>query len=567
MDTKIKKRLGDLLIESGKITLEQLDLVLKKQKSTGKRLGELLVDEGIVTEDDILSVLEVQLAIPRAYLEFIDVSKEAIKLIPESLASKYNLIPIYIKNNKINVVMSDPLNIFALDDIKIASGYDVEPLIATATEVRQAISKYYSSQFVQKAAEELTKEQISKKLSAETKTQEEEANFDDVKNAPVVRLIDSVIDNAVKARASDIHIEPFETYVKIRYRIDGELQDVLRSPKETIGALITRIKILSNLNIAEKRVPQDGRIVTTVDNKSVDLRVSVLPTVNGEKVVIRVLSKDSFLMGKNELGLYKDDIEKLDRIISSPYGVALVTGPTGSGKSTTLYTLLKELNTENKNIITIEDPVEFQMDGVNQVNVNIKAGLTFASGLRSILRQDPDIIMIGEIRDNETAEIAIRSAITGHVVLSTIHTNDAPSSVVRLQDMGIEPYLIATSLSGVIAQRLVRKVCSNCKEEFEASETEKELLGKSKEESVKLYKGKGCPQCSHTGYKGRIGVYEIMEITREHREMIMKKCSIDELRDLSISKGMKTLRLYCRDLVIDGVTTLDELMRIAYLKD
>lgn len=567
MDNKVKKRLGDLLIESGKISSEQLDSMLKKQRSTGKRLGELLVDEGLVTEDDILLVLEVQLGIPRAYLDFIDVSNEAIKLIPESLASKYNFIPVYIRNNKINVVMSDPLNIFALDDIKIASGYDAEPLIATSSEIRQAISKYYSSQFVQKAAEELSKEQKSKKIITETKNAEETANFDEVKNAPVVRLIDSIIDNAVKAKASDIHIEPFENYVKIRYRIDGELQDVLRSPKETLAALTTRIKILSNLNIAEKRIPQDGRIVTTVDNKDIDLRVSVLPTVNGEKVVIRVLNKDSFLKGKAELGLYPAELEKLENMISVPYGIILVTGPTGSGKSTTLYTLLKELNTESKNIITIEDPVEFQMEGINQVNVNTKAGLTFASGLRSILRQDPDIIMIGEIRDNETAEIAIRSAITGHVVLSTIHTNDAPSTVVRLADMGIEPYLVATSLSGVIAQRLVRRLCASCREEVEANSAEKRILEKPEEESVKIYKAKGCPQCSHTGYKGRVGAYEIMEITRDHRELIMKDGTAEDIRDLSIKKGMKTLKMSCRDLVLDGVTTMEELMRITYLKD
>lgn len=567
MDMKVKKRLGDLLVESGRVTKEQLENVLRKQKSTGKRLGELLVGDGIVTEDDILSVLEVQLGIPRAYLDFIDVSKEAIKLIPESLASKHNLIPIYIKNNKLNVVMSDPLNLFALDDIKIASGYEAEILLSTASEIRQAISKYYSSQFVEKAAAELSKEQISKKLSSDVKAQEDGANFDDVKNAPVVKLIDSIIDNAVKARASDIHIEPFENYVRIRYRIDGELQDVLKSPKETLGALITRIKILSNLNIAEKRIPQDGRIVTTVDNISIDLRVSVLPTVYGEKVVIRVLNKSNFLKGKTELGLYPDDLEKLDRIISKPYGIILVTGPTGSGKSTTLYTVLQEINKEKQNIVTIEDPVEFQMEGINQVNVNVKAGLTFASGLRAILRQDPDIIMIGEIRDSETAEIAIRSAITGHVVLSTIHTNDAPSSIVRLEDMGIEPYLISTSLSGVIAQRLVRKICPNCKEELRANDAEKKILGRSKDEIVKVYRGKGCPKCSYSGYKGRIAVYEIMEVTKEHREMIMNNASGDDLRELSVRKGMKTLRMSSVQMVLDGVTTIEELMRVAYLKD
>ena len=510
-------------------------------------------------------MLQLQLGLSRVYIDFIEVDKNAVKLVPESLASKYNLIPLYFTKNQIAVAMSDPLNMFALDDIKIASGYDVEPLIATTSEIRQAIGKYYSSHFVEKAAEDLTKEQISKKGTIEGKETADTGIFDDIKNAPVVRLIDSIIDNAVKARASDIHLEPFEKYIKIRYRIDGELQEVLRSPRETLDSLITRIKILANLNIAEKRVPQDGRIETIVEGKAIDLRVSVLPTVNGEKVVIRILSKDGFLKGKEELGLDSTDLEKLERILALPYGIVLVTGPTGSGKSTTLYTMLKELNTENKNIITIEDPVEFQMEGINQVNVNVKAGMTFSSGLRSILRQDPDIIMIGEIRDGETAEIAIRSAITGHVVLSTIHVNDAPSSVVRLEDMGIENYLIATSLSGVIAQRLVRRLCSNCKETIEASDMEKELLKVDKNEKAFLSVPKGCPQCDNTGYKGRVGIYEIMELSREHREMIMRNATMDEIKDLSIAKGMKTLNMACRDKVLQGVTTMEEYMRVAYL--
>jgi type IV pilus assembly protein PilB len=567
MRSLTKRKLGDLLVESKKVTDEQLKEVLTKQKNSGMRLGEILVAEGLTTENDILSVLEMQLGIPRVYLDFVNVDEKALKVIPESLASKYNLLPIYFDKGKLTVVMSDPLNIFAFDDVKMASGYEVEPLLASQQEIKKAISKYYSSQFVQKAAEDLNKEQISNKLNSGLSDMEDILSQEDIKNAPVVRLIDSVIDNAVKARASDIHIEPFEKYVKIRYRVDGELQEMLRSPKETLGALTTRIKILANLNIAEKRLPQDGRILTTVDNKAIDLRVSVLPTVNGEKVVIRILSKESFLIGKEELGMYSEDLDKLNRIMESPYGIILVTGPTGSGKSTTLYTVLQELNTESKNIITVEDPVEFLLEGVNQVSVNTKAGLTFASGLRSILRQDPDIIMIGEIRDNETAEIAVRSAITGHVVLSTIHTNDAPSSVVRLADMGIEPYLIATSISGVVAQRLVRKICPKCREEYEPNDYERKILNIGFLDKVKLLRGKGCPYCNNTGYKGRIGTYEIMEITREHRELIMNNGSSDELKDLSIKNGMRTLRMSCTGMVLDGVTTVEELMRIAYLNE
>lgn len=561
MITTVKKRLGDMLLASGKITKTQLDEVLKKQKVTGKRIGEILTEEGLVQEEDILDVLEIQLGIQRAYIEMLNVDIEAVKSIPEGLANKYTLIPIAFSDDKIVVVMSDPLNIFAIDDVKIASGYDVKPMIATKNEIKAAIDRYYSGQYAQRAAEELTRENIAKNYGEDSKGEE------DIKNAPAVKFVDSIIKNAIKARASDIHIEPFEKYIKIRYRIDGELNEILRSPKETLAALVTRIKILSNMNIAEKRIPQDGRILTKIDDVDVDLRVSVLPTVHGEKVVIRILSKNNFIVNKQDLGMFDDDLEKLDRIIKSPYGIILVTGPTGSGKSTTLYTVLKELNTPDKNIVTVEDPVEYMMEGISQVNVNVKAGLTFASGLRSILRQDPDIIMIGEIRDNETAEIAIRAAITGHLVLSTIHTNDAPSAVIRLVDMDIEPYLVATSISGVVSQRLVKRICPNCSEEYLASEYEKRILGIDKSDELKLHRGKGCPYCNNSGYIGRIGVYEVMEIGRKHREYIMAGKSTDELRDLSIGEGMKTLNTSCKRLVLNGTTTVDELVKIAYLKD
>lgn len=559
----IRKRLGDMLVELGTITQKQLEEELKKQRVTGKRLGELFIEDKLITENEMLSLLEVQLGIPRVYLDMLSADDEAVKLIPQSLAIRYNLIPISVEENKINVVMSDPLNIFALDDVKIASGYEVEPLLATEAEIKRAIDKYYSSQVVRRAADELSKEKF-KKLEEENKVQNK---FDDVKSAPVVKLVDTIIDNAVKARSSDIHIEPFEDYVKIRYRIDGELQEVLRTPKDTMGALITRIKILANLNIAEKRVPQDGRIISKADGKSVDLRISVLPTVHGEKIVIRILSRDNFLVEKKELGFTKEEMKTLDEIIKSPHGIILVTGPTGSGKSTTLYTILNALNKPNRNIITVEDPVEYSMEGINQVNVNIKAGLTFAAGLRSILRQDPDIIMIGEIRDNETSEIAIRAAITGHLVLSTIHTNDASSTVYRLIDMGIEPYLVASSIRGIISQRLVKKICPRCKEEYEASDYEKELLNISREEALTLYKGRGCKHCNGTGYKGRIGAFEIIIMNREKRDAVIMGSSVDEFRELCIKQGMRTLTKSCERLVCDGITTLEELVKVAYLKE
>ena len=555
-----KKRLGDLLVEAGKISKDQLEHVLKSQRTSGKRIGQLLIEENIITEDDILNVLEVQLGIQRVYVDSITVDLDAVKSIPESLASRYNLIPVGYENNTIKVVMSDPLNIFALDDVKIASGYEVDMLIASSEEISRAIDKYYSGQFVQKAADDLSKAQGAKAA-------EENKEIDDIKNAPAVRLADSIIKNAVKARASDIHIEPFEKYIKIRFRVDGELQEILKSPKDTAAALVTRIKIMANLNIAEKRLPQDGRRLTNVDDKDFDLRVSVLPTVYGEKIVIRVLNRGSFLISKQDLGIVDDDLEKLERIVKSPYGIILVTGPTGSGKSTTLYTMLNDLNNSSTNIITVEDPVEYLMEGINQVSVNPKAGLTFASGLRSILRQDPDIVMIGEIRDSETAEIAVRAAITGHLVLSTIHTNDAASAVIRLTDMGIEPYLVSTSIAGVVSQRLVRKICPYCKKDYKATDYEKKLLGEDYSKHITLYRGKGCALCGSSGYIGRQGVYEIMEITREHREYIVRNKTTDEIRDLSLKTGMETIKMSCKKLVLKGITTLDELVKIAYLKE
>ncbi|MBW9144437.1 GspE/PulE family protein [Clostridium sp. CM028] len=565
MSLQNKQKLGYILVQTKKITEEQLKSVLKKQRISGKRLGEQLIEDNILTEDVIIDVLEIQLGIMRVDLERTVVNMEAVKCISESLALRYNLIPIDIEDNKIKVAMADPLNVFAIDDVGISSGYEVEPLITTQTAIKKSIDRYYSSQYVQKAANELVKSQTQSDIKG--LSVEESDSLENIKNAPAVRLVDSLVKNAVKSRASDIHIEPFDEYVRVRYRIDGELHEVLKSPKETLAALVTRIKILGNMNIAEKRLPQDGRILMNIEKKDYDLRVSILPTVYGEKVVIRVLDRENFLKSKKQLGLSKDDLEKVEGIIKSPYGIILVTGPTGSGKSTTLYSILSDLNKENTNIITVEDPVEYLIDDINQVNVNIKAGLTFASGLRSILRQDPDIIMIGEIRDSETAEIAIRSAITGHLVLSTIHTNDAASAVVRLSDMGIEPYLVATSVSGVISQRLVRRICKHCKTSFEASSYEKTILGLEEQETLKLYKGEGCTYCNNSGFSGRTGVYEIMEITREIRESILLNKSIDQIKDISIRNGMKTLKKSCEELVYSGETTIDELIKIAFSKD
>lgn len=555
-----RKKLGDMLIELNYITENDLREALKIQKETGNKIGEVLIEKGFITEDDLLQALEIQLGIQRIYLDMITVDRQAVKMISESLSKKYNVLPVQFIEDKLLVLMNDPLNIIAEEDVRIASGYEVKIALCGKDEIAQAISKYYSEDYMKKTAEEFkNQEKINGAL--------EEELSDDIKNAPAVKLVDSIIQNAVRSKASDIHIEPFENRVSVRYRIDGALQKQFDSPKEPLAGLITRIKIMANMDIAERRIPQDGRIFTRVGNENIDLRVSVLPTVNGEKIVIRILDKSAFNVDKVVLGIDDDDLYKINKIINKPHGIVLVTGPTGSGKSTTLYSLLKDLNKEDKNIITVEDPVEFSMDGINQVNVNTKAGLTFASGLRSILRQDPDIVMVGEIRDTETAEIAVRAAITGHLVLSTIHTNDAPSSIVRLKDMGVAPYLVSSALVGIIAQRLIRKLCMYCKEEYSASDYEKEILCVPREKDLTLYRKVGCNRCSNTGYKGRVGIYEIMEINREVRDLINEDASVENITNTALKNGMKTLSMSAMNVILSGNSTVEELLRVTLLGD
>lgn len=556
-----KRRLGNILVSAGKITGYQLQETLKLQKALGKKLGEILVESNMITEDEIIECVEQQTGIKKIDLNTIEFDRKAIALIPQNLCDKYVLIPFGFDNNTIKVTLADPLNFFAIDDLAISTGFEIEPFISRKDDIKKFIGIYYSSQQVYNAAIQLEKESI--KSIKNSRIISEDMN--EVNSAPAVKMIESMFKNAVEMKASDIHIEPFENEIRIRYRIDGKLKIVNRLGIESLGPLVARIKVLSGLNIAEKRIPQDGRIMINFRGKEIDLRVSVLPIVNGEKIVIRVLNTGGTTLSKYELGMSEENIETLNRIIAHPHGIILVTGPTGSGKSTTLYAILKELNSDSVNTITVEDPVEFTMGGVNQVSVNEKAGLTFASGLRSILRQDPDIIMIGEIRDEETAEIATRAAITGHLVLSTLHTNDAPSSIIRLIDMGIKPYLVATSVVGVMAQRLVRRICSNCMEEYEASIYEKELLGQDVNKPLILHRGKGCGYCNETGYSGRIGIYEIMEITRKHREFINLGENSDILRDISIENGMKTLESECKELVLSGITTVEELSTISIL--
>ncbi|MDF2841013.1 MAG: type secretion system protein GspE [Clostridia bacterium] len=554
------KRLGDLLVDAGFLTNEQLKNALSKQKATGKRLGEMLIDDGIISETDMIDVLELQLGIPYMDINKINIDPEIPKLINESLARRHTLIPIKKEQNKLIVAMADPLNIFARDDVSIATGLEVEPVTSSRLAIVSSIEQYYGKQRAEMAIEEFKRQYDIGSLNELL-----EENINETDSAPVVRLINSIISQAVKLKASDIHIEPTENKIRIRFRIDGELQEVMNPEKSAHSAIITRIKIMGKMDIAEKRIPQDGRIELSVDKKEIDMRISSIPTVFGEKIVIRLLDRENFLVSKAGLGFSQHNMNLLDKLIQFPNGILLVTGPTGSGKSTTLYAILKELNKARVNVITIEDPVEYRLDGVNQVQVNNKAGMTFASGLRSMLRQDPDIIMVGEIRDSETAEIAVRASITGHLVLSTLHTNDAASTVTRLVDMGIEPYLVSASVVGVIAQRLVRKICTKCKASHAAETYEKELLKENGD--FNLYKGKGCSACNGTGYKGRTAIHEIMPVNSDIRTLIEARASIDIIRTAAAANGTISLRESCKQLVLQGITTIEEMIRVTYSLD
>ncbi len=552
-----KRGLGEILMDSGILTPAQLDEALEMQKSNGKKLGELLIDEGIISEQQLMEALEYQLKIPHIDFTTHSIDPDVPRLIGESLARRHLLIPVEKEGNQLTVAMADPLNIYAIDDVNIATGLSVKPALALRSHINTALDKYYSNESAEKAVEDFAKEARIEQIS-----EIEEEILNEVNNAPVVRLVDSIIQHAVRAQASDIHIEPYEKKIRIRFRIDGELQEIMSSSKTTHSAIVTRIKIISRMDIAEKRLPQDGRVEMQIDNKDIDLRISVLPTVYGEKIVLRILDRSSTIMSKTQLGFSEENIEMFDKIIQSPNGIILVTGPTGSGKTTTLYAVLRELNKINRNIITVEDPVEYRLDGINQVQVNVKAGLTFANGLRSILRQDPDIIMIGEIRDTETAEIAVRAAITGHLVLSTMHTNDSASTVSRLIDMGIESYLVSSSVVGVVAQRLVKKICTNCKTGYQASQSDISLLNLQSNEL--LYKGEGCSVCNRTGYKGRTAIHEVMLMTREIRELVDLHESVDNIRSTAARFGTITLKDSCNELVRKGITTKDEMLKVTY---
>ena len=562
MDGMRKKlRLGDVLINGGVITQEQLEKALELQKGTGRKLGEELVDEGITTEDAIAKALSSQLGIDMIEVQNVRISEEILKLIPANVLKKNKVLPFeYAKDNAnvLRVAMADPMDMNAMDDISIIANLQVEPVVATSRSIMLALDKYYGQGDVNSALEAYAKEK-----EAELEEQED-LYSEDINSSPIVLLVKEMIDQAVRQRASDIHIEPMERQVRIRYRIDGSLYEKATYSQKLLPAISARIKIIGGMDISEKRKPQDGRITQVVDRQEFDIRVSVLPTVYGEKIVMRLTSKNALTREKSQLGLKPVELKQFDHILKNPHGILLVTGPTGSGKSTTLYTALSELNTEDVNIITVEDPVEANIDGINQVHVNPKANLTFASALRSILRQDPDIIMIGEIRDTETAAIAVQASITGHLVVSTLHTNSAAGTITRLEDMGIEPYLIADSVIGIIAQRLVRRLCPNCKKAKQATEEEKELLAVSAKEEVTVYEPCGCEKCDHTGFKGRIGVYEILEMSPKLKTIISKNGGAEEIKEQALKEGMRTLRMSATEYVLDGTTSVNEMMKVSF---
>ena len=553
-----KLQIEELLVDTGKLSENQLQNTLEMQKKTGNKVEKILVDEKIISQNDINEVLEFQLGIPHVDLDKYMININVATIIPENIVRRYELIAIDKHKEVLIVAMVDPLNIFALDDVKLFVRMDIQPVIATKEKLLKVIDKFYSSEGRKKLLEEFEDNYYPMNMD-----DIEDQELLEVTTAPVVKLLNSIIEQAVRDRASDIHIEPNADDIKIRFRIDGDLTEIMTLARSSLSPIITRIKIIGKMNIAEKRIPQDGRVETKINNREIDMRISTLPTVHGEKTVIRLLDRSRFVFSKESLGFSEKNLEILDKIISQPYGMILVTGPTGSGKTTTLYTILQELNRIEKNIIAIEDPVEYKLNGVNQVQVNTKAGLTFSSGLRSVLRQDPDIIMVGEIRDDETAEIAIRAAITGHLVLSTLHTNDSPSSVARLVDMGIESYLISSAVIGVISQRLIKLLCSKCKIQYEASYLEKRILGVEENKELILSKAVGCSSCNK-GYKGRTAIHELMPINKNLRLLIDKVANIDELKRKAIEEGMTTLLQSAAALAISQDTSYDEVLRVGF---
>ena len=561
-----KVRLGDVMMDEGIITLDQLNQALTKQQETKHKLGETLVELGFASERQIATALSRQLGLELVDPNRVNIRDSILNLIKDHTVLKRSLVIPFdfdeYDSRYLKVAMADPMDIKVIDDLTLLTGMQISPCIATTTDILAAIDKYFGNLENQAVADLFAKERAEEEEQYKDEDMTE-ANAA-VENSPVVILVNRIIEQAARQRASDIHIEPFETHIRVRYRIDGVLKNSGDYKINMLSAINTRIKIIGGMDISEKRKPQDGRITSVVDKVEYDIRVSMLPTVYGEKTVMRLTIKKALQRDKRNLGFDEQELGTFERIFSNPNGIILVTGPTGSGKSTTLYTALSELNKEDVNIITVEDPVEANIEGINQVQTNVKAGLTFASALRSILRQDPDIIMIGEIRDQETASIAVTASITGHLVVSTLHTNSSAASITRLADMGLEYYLIADSVVGVIAQRLVRRLCPACRQERLATDREKKILGCEGEAEVKVWEPKGCPQCGYNGYRGRIGVYELMPISARIKNIIAGKGTTEAIENAALADGMYTLQMACSKHVRNAVTSINELKRIVY---
>lgn len=557
----MRKRLGELLLEAGKIKPEDLSKALSEQRKYGEKLGRVLVKMGLLTEREIIETLSTQLRVPIVNLDKLDIDPEVIKIVPPEIATAYMIIPIGRNLNVLKVATSDPLDITGIDEVSRVTKAELQIFLATESEIKRALQKYYGAKTL---VEETLEEIKEKEVAQEEEEVREELAIEQADEEPVIKFVNTLISQAIKDGASDVHIEGYEKYMRIRMRIDGKLMDIPSPPKKMFLPIVSRIKIMANMDIAKTRVPQDGRFDVRENGKEVSVRVSTYPSIFGEKVVLRLLDKTVSLYALDRIGLLEDDERRIRRILKKPYGFILSTGPTGSGKTTTLYAMLNYLNSPERNIVTIEDPIEYTIENITQAQINVKAGFTFDQGLRAILRQDPDVIMVGEIRDRETAEVAVHAALTGHIVLSTFHTNDAPSALTRLIEMGVEPFLVASSVTCIIAQRLVRRLCGECKEEYTLPRELAQELGLK--EGLKIFRPKGCPTCKETGYKGRIGIFEILIMDDEIREMVMRKSPSDLIRKVAKEKGMAEMKEDALRKVSLGITSLEEALSVTQVE-
>jgi type IV pilus assembly protein PilB len=562
-------RLGDRLVAEKLISPEQLQRALAEQKGSADKLGTILVRLQFITEDSLVSFLSKQYAMPAITVAQVDPDPDVLKLVPEQIAKKHSVLPIKRIGNVLTLAMADPTNVFALDDVGFMTGLQIQPVVASEAAIRKAFERLYETGAnVNDMMSELEEADTDVEVVEDGEAAFSKADVFDLKEsadeAPVVRLINMILTDAIRRGASDIHLEPYEKVFRVRFRIDGVLHEIMTPPKRLEAALTSRVKIMATMDIAERRLPQDGRIKLRYHQREIDFRVSTLPTIFGEKTVMRILDKEALQLDLGALGFDPWSLEQFSKAIHSPYGMILITGPTGSGKTTTLYSAIHTINSPDINIMTAEDPVEYNLKGVNQVQVNDEIGRTFAACLRSFLRQDPDVILVGETRDLETAQIGIRAALTGHLVLSTLHTNDCPSTPARLLDMGIPPFLVSSSLQLILAQRLGRKICKDCKEPYEANEESLVPYGHVSQGlgTVNFYKGKGCQTCNFTGMKGRVAIYEVMPVTTELRDLMLRNATTNEIRDTAVSQGMKTLRQNALQKVVDGVTTIEEVLRV-----